>query len=37
MGDDEELYIENDETDIFQLINEECYEDDKWRKEKGYE
>lgn len=35
--DEEEEYIEKDDGDIFLLISEECYEDDKWRKEKGYE
>ena len=26
--------IENDEADIFMLINEECQEFDEWEKEK---
>ena len=30
-----EDYIENDEENIFLLINEECYYDDKWREENG--
>ena len=31
---EEELFIENDnEGNIFGLINEECYCDDKWREE----
>lgn len=31
---EEELFIENDnEGNIFELINEECYYDDKWREE----
>lgn len=29
----EEDYIENDEGNIFELINEECFYDDKWREE----
>ena len=33
---DDELYIEEDD-DVFELINEECYYDDIWRKENGYE
>lgn len=28
----EEDYIENDEGNIFELINEECFYDDKWRE-----
>ena len=33
--EDEEDYIENDEDgNIFELINEECYYDDKWLEEK---
>ncbi len=32
-----EDYIENDEEDIFELIAEECYYDDKWREENGIE
>ncbi len=32
----EEYFMENDnECDIFELINEECYYDDKWREENG--
>ena len=34
MEEDEELYIENDEENIFQLIAEECYYDDKYIQEK---
>lgn len=35
---EEELFIENDnEGNIFELINEECYYDDKWREEDGRE
>jgi len=31
-----EEYIENDEKgNIFELISEECYYDDKWREENG--
>ena len=31
---EEDLFIENDEEgNIFELINEECYYDDKWREE----
>ncbi len=30
-----EDYIENDEGNIFELIAEECYYDDKWREENG--
>ena len=31
-----EDYIENDEEgNIFELINEECYYDDKWEEENG--
>lgn len=30
---EDEDYIENDETDIFMLINEECEEFDKWEEE----
>lgn len=31
---EEELFIENDEEgNIFELINEECYYDDIWREE----
>ena len=31
-----EGYIENDEEgNIFKLINEECYYDDKWEEENG--
>ena len=30
----EEYFIENDEEgNIFELIEEECYYDDKWREE----
>lgn len=30
-----EDYIENDEEgNIFELIPEECYEDDRWREER---
>ena len=29
----EDDYIENDEGNIFELINEECFYDDKWREE----
>ena len=33
---EEELFIENDnEGNIFELINEECYYDDIWRAENG--
>ena len=33
---DELDYIENDEEgNIFELINEECYYDDKWEEENG--
>ncbi len=33
---EEELFIENDnEGNIFELINEECYYDDIWREENG--
>lgn len=33
---EEELFIENDnEGNIFKLINEECYYDDIWREENG--
>lgn len=35
MGDKE--YIESDDCDIFALINEECYYDDKWLEEKEME
>lgn len=32
----EEDYIENDEEpSVFELIEEECYYDDKWRRENG--
>jgi len=32
-----EDYIENDEeANIFELINEECYYDDKWREEREW-
>ena len=31
-----ENYID-DEGNIFELIAEECYYDDKWREEKGIE
>lgn len=32
----EDDYIENDEEgNIFKLIEEECYLDDKWREENG--
>lgn len=35
---EEELFIENDEEgNIFELINEECYYDDKWEEENGDE
>ena len=30
----EEDYIENDEADVFMLINEECEEFDAWEKMK---
>ena len=30
----EEDYIENDEADIFMLINEECEEFDEWERSK---
>ena len=31
---EEDLFIENDEEgNIFELINEECYYDDKWEEE----
>lgn len=31
---EDDLFIENDEDgNIFELIDEECYYDDKWRKE----
>lgn len=34
----EEYFIENDEeSNIIELINEECYYDDKWREEDGRE
>lgn len=33
---DDELYVEED-NDVFELINEENYYDDIWRKENGYE
>lgn len=34
--EEEELFIENDEEgNIFELINEECYYDDKWEEENG--
>lgn len=33
----DEDYIENDEADIFMLINEECEEFDAWEKEHIYE
>lgn len=33
----DEDYIENDEADIFMLINEECEEFDRWEKEHNYE
>ncbi len=29
-----EDYIENDEADIFALINEECEEFDRWEEER---
>lgn len=33
-----EDYIRNDEKgNIFELIKEECYEDDRWREENGRE
>ncbi len=33
---EEDLFIENDEEgNIFELIPEECYYDDKWREENG--
>ena len=33
-----DLFIENDEEgNIFELIEEECYCDDKWREENGRE
>lgn len=35
MEEEEELYIENDEENVFQLIDEECYYDDKYLKEKN--
>jgi hypothetical protein len=35
---DEEIYVEQDDDgDIFKLINEECYYDDKWLEEKESE
>lgn len=34
---DDEDYIENDDGDIFMLIEEECFYDDEWRKENGHE
>lgn len=35
---DDEIYIENDDDgDIFELIAEECYYDDKWLEEKKME
>ena len=38
LDDEEELFIENDEEgNIFELINEECYYDDKWEEENGGE
>lgn len=34
----EDDYIENDEDgNIFELIAEECFYDDKWREENGRE
>ena len=33
---DDELYVEADD-DVFELIQEENYYDDIWRKENGYE
>jgi hypothetical protein len=30
---EDEEYIENDDGNIFELIAEECYYDDLWRKE----
>lgn len=35
MIEENALFIENDEEDIFELIAEECYEDDRWREEDG--
>lgn len=36
--DDEELFIENDdEGNIFELIAEECYYDDRWCEQNGRE
>lgn len=32
----EEDYIENDEADIFMLINEECEEFDNWEERRKY-
>lgn len=29
--------MEEDEGNIFELINEECFYDDKWREENGRE
>lgn len=34
---EDEDYIENDDGDIFELIAEECYYDDKWLEEKERE
>ena len=31
----EDDFVEEDEPSIFELIEEECYYDDKWREEKG--
>lgn len=32
----DDLFIENDEEgNIFELIAEECHEDDRWREENG--
>lgn len=31
----EDYFMENDEGNIFELINEECYYDDIWREENG--
>lgn len=33
----DEDYIENDEADVFMLINEECEKFDVWEKEHNYE
>ena len=35
---EDDLFIENDEDgNIFELIDEECCEDDRWREENGRE